>query len=275
MTADVSLSVGRRRILDHLKLSGPATPAELASALSLTPAAVRQHLDGLGAEGLVASAAATRGSGSAGPGRPAARWRLTRRAHRLFPDRHGELTAQLIGAIRTVAGAGVLEAVIESRTSDQRADYKAAIAAGGQSLREKAESLARRRTAEGYMAEVVPIGGAGRGNQSSRSREGAGAPAPAGEAPYERGGGGALATGDAGDDAGFLLIEHHCPICEAAEACLGFCRAEIELFRSVLGEDVSVEREEHLLSGGERCAYRLKPVGRLAGVPVGVGTRRI
>ena len=47
------LSVGRRRILDHLKLKGDATPAELASDLGLTPAAVRQHLDGLAAEDLV------------------------------------------------------------------------------------------------------------------------------------------------------------------------------------------------------------------------------
>jgi predicted ArsR family transcriptional regulator len=234
MTSDVSLSVGRRRILDHLKLSGAATPAELAHALSLTPAAVRQHLDGLGAEGLVANAGAPRGSAAAGPGRPAARWRLTRRAHRLFPDRHGELTAQLIGAIRDVAGTDVLEAVIEARTERQRMDYEEAIASGGRSLSEKAESLARRRTAEGYMAEVVPAG-----------------------------------DGDTGG-AGVLLIEHHCPICEAAGACLGFCRAEIELFRSVLGPDVSVEREEHLLSGGERCAYRLRPVA----VPVGVGGRR-
>ena len=57
-----------------------------------------------------------------------------------------------------------------------------------------------------------------------------------------------------------VLVEHHCPVCEAATACTGLCRAELELFRDVLGSDVSVTREQHLLSGDERCAYRITPV---------------
>lgn len=60
-----------------------------------------------------------------------------------------------------------------------------------------------------------------------------------------------------GDD--FLFIENHCPICAAAQACMGFCRSELELFRQVLGEDVRVEREEHILLGARRCAYRISP----------------
>ncbi|MEN8183479.1 MAG: metalloregulator ArsR/SmtB family transcription factor [Myxococcota bacterium] len=58
---------------------------------------------------------------------------------------------------------------------------------------------------------------------------------------------------------GFLLVENHCPICAAASACQGLCRDELALFREVLGEDVHVEREEHLLSGARRCAYRIAP----------------
>jgi len=38
------------------------------------------------------------------------------------------------------------------------------------------------------------------------------------------------------------------------EQCVG---GELELFRTVLGDDVSVERSQHLLSGDLRCAYRL------------------
>jgi len=63
---------------------------------------------------------------------------------------------------------------------------------------------------------------------------------------------------DAGDGA-LLLIEHHCPICDAAQACQRFCITELELFRDVLGPDADVVREEHLLSGGERCRYRISP----------------
>jgi len=53
----------------------------------------------------------------------------------------------------------------------------------------------------------------------------------------------------------FLLVENHCPICAAANACQGFCSTELELFRSVLGPEVSVERAEHIIKGDQRCVY--------------------
>jgi predicted ArsR family transcriptional regulator len=56
---------------------------------------------------------------------------------------------------------------------------------------------------------------------------------------------------------GYLLVENHCPICVAATACQGFCRAELETFRKVLGPEASVERTEHIVSGDRRCAYRI------------------
>lgn len=54
-----------------------------------------------------------------------------------------------------------------------------------------------------------------------------------------------------------LLIEHHCPICAAATSCRGFCEAELRVFQHTLKPFASVVREEHLLSGGERCRYRI------------------
>ena len=56
---------------------------------------------------------------------------------------------------------------------------------------------------------------------------------------------------------GYLLLENHCPICAAATACQGFCRAELEVFRAALGPGVTVERIEHVLAGARRCAYRI------------------
>jgi len=56
---------------------------------------------------------------------------------------------------------------------------------------------------------------------------------------------------------GFLLVENHCPICAAAAACQGFCRAELQVFREVLGPGVAVDRAEHILAGARRCAYRI------------------
>lgn len=60
------------------------------------------------------------------------------------------------------------------------------------------------------------------------------------------------------DGDGWLLIENHCPICAAASMCQGFCRAELAIFREMLGPDCSVERTEHIIHGARRCAYRIR-----------------
>jgi predicted ArsR family transcriptional regulator len=69
----------------------------------------------------------------------------------------------------------------------------------------------------------------------------------------------------------FLLVENHCPICAAANVCKGFCTTELDLFRSVLGACVTVERVEHIVSGDRRCAYRITPVSSPASVGNGEG----
>ena len=90
-----------------------------------------------------------------------------------------------------------------------------------QSLKAKVQTLAKLRTREGYLAEARP----------------------------------------AEDGRGFLILENHCPICEAARACTGLCRQELQLFRKSIGERATVEREDHILSGARRCAYRITPKG--------------
>ncbi|MFS7250021.1 helix-turn-helix transcriptional regulator [Rahnella rivi] len=59
------------------------------------------------------------------------------------------------------------------------------------------------------------------------------------------------------DDGSYLFVENHCPICAAAATCQGFCRAERDVFSSVLC--ASVERTEHILQGARRCAYVITP----------------
>lgn len=59
------------------------------------------------------------------------------------------------------------------------------------------------------------------------------------------------------DDGSFLLIENHCPICAAATTCTGLCEQELTIFQCVLGENVKVEREEHIIAGARRCVYRV------------------
>lgn len=64
------------------------------------------------------------------------------------------------------------------------------------------------------------------------------------------------------DGDAWLLIENHCPICAAATECQGFCNAELNNFRQLLGNKYNVERTEHLLSGARRCAYRISAVAK-------------
>lgn len=58
-------------------------------------------------------------------------------------------------------------------------------------------------------------------------------------------------------DGSLMLIENHCPICVAATACTGLCGCELEVFQAVLGQDVQIERTEHIIEGARRCAYRV------------------
>ncbi|MHB8671506.1 MAG: helix-turn-helix transcriptional regulator [Acidimicrobiales bacterium] len=214
-----SVSAARRRVLDQLKQDGPATASTLARDLELTDVAVRQHLTALERQGFVAAAV----SAPAGPGRPAVRWFLTERAGELFPDGHGELITQLISSLRSVTSERTLQRVIDARADGQIETYRAATRPDGPgrpSVRRRVESLARQRSAEGYMAEAIPDG-----------------------------------------DGGVLLVEHHCPIADAARTCAGFCRSELEVFRRAVGDDASVERVEHMLSGDSRCAYRIRATG--------------
>lgn len=55
----------------------------------------------------------------------------------------------------------------------------------------------------------------------------------------------------------YFLIENHCPICAAATECQGFCRAELSNFQSLIGDDYKVERVDHIVSGGQRCVYKI------------------
>lgn len=58
-------------------------------------------------------------------------------------------------------------------------------------------------------------------------------------------------------DGGIELIENHCPVGAAACDCDAICESEADVFRMILGDHVSVERCDHILSGDRRCTYKL------------------
>lgn len=56
---------------------------------------------------------------------------------------------------------------------------------------------------------------------------------------------------------GFIFIENHCPICNAASSCANICKSELKTFKTLMGESVEVERLDHITSGARRCVYKI------------------
>jgi predicted ArsR family transcriptional regulator len=137
------------RILFQLKTRGSQTAGDVGSRLDMTAAGARQHLLKLETAGLVESQDQREGRG-----RPRKYWRLAQRGHDRFPDRHSDLTLDLLRSMRDVFGDRGLEELIEHRERASVADYRKTIGAR-RSLREKLAALAKIRSREGYMASVA------------------------------------------------------------------------------------------------------------------------
>lgn len=133
-----------------LKTRGPQTAQHLAGLLGLTSMGARRQLEAAHAAGLVSF-----DDMADKVGRPARRWQLTAAGHARFPDRHADLTLQLVRQARAVFGEAGLERLIGAREVEAEAQYRSAVGEDG-ALAARAAALARVRDAEGYMAETVP-----------------------------------------------------------------------------------------------------------------------
>ncbi|MCC9306427.1 MarR family transcriptional regulator [Kitasatospora sp. RB6PN24] len=191
-----------RSILDH----GPSSAADLASRLGLTTAAVRRHLDGLVAAGLVASRE-QRVYGSRGRGRPAKVFALTESGRDAFYQAYDQLAADALRWIAEASGGGeagqeAVAAFARARFGRQGEKYLSALEQA--TADQRTEALAEALSADGYAATVrrVPSGSAGK--------------APAGA----------------------QLCQHHCPVAHIAEQFPQLCEAETEVFSQLLGTHV-------------------------------------
>lgn len=144
----VETSPARDKVLFHLKTKGPQTATQIARRLSVTPMAVRQHLYALADQGLVAYADERRKVG-----RPARVWRLMPEAARRFPDTHGDLTVEILKAVRATFGETGLDRLIAERTRQQRHGYRTRMPPRSAPLKQRVAALAAIRREEGYMAE--------------------------------------------------------------------------------------------------------------------------
>jgi predicted ArsR family transcriptional regulator len=138
----------RDKVLLHLKQKGPQTAAQLASRIRVTPVAVRQHLDRLSKEGLVAF-----DDERCRVGRPRRIWRLAPRAQAVFPDAHSDLAIELIDAVESAYGDEGLDRLVATRTRAQLKRYRESLPPRGVSIEKRVAALAKLRRAEGFMAE--------------------------------------------------------------------------------------------------------------------------
>jgi predicted ArsR family transcriptional regulator len=144
------LGDSQRVLLGLLKRRGPTTILELEAAVGLARESVRDHLQSLVAAGFVERAGLRR----AGPGRPAAVYRLSDRGERLFPQREPELLREMAVFILAERREDVLERFLAARAAGKRERLGERLA--GLTGLERAEALAAILDEEGFLAEIEP-----------------------------------------------------------------------------------------------------------------------
>jgi predicted ArsR family transcriptional regulator len=137
------------RILFHLKARGPQTAFDVGSRFGMTPTGARQHLCKLEEDGLVEAEFRRQQRG-----RPKKYWQLTARGHGRFPDRHADLTLELLAATKSVFGAKGLERLVRRRENDSFSLYHKELSQR-RSLAGRLAALADIRSREGYMASCA------------------------------------------------------------------------------------------------------------------------
>lgn len=136
-------------VLYLLKTRGPQSAQTLADLLGLTSMGARRQLEAAQEKGLAAFEDV-----ADKVGRPSRRWHLTAAGHARFPDRHADLTLQMIAQVRALFGEAGLDRLITAREQDSEALYCAALDQAPPGLAGRAAALAAVRATEGYMAEV-------------------------------------------------------------------------------------------------------------------------
>jgi predicted ArsR family transcriptional regulator len=137
----------RREILTLLKRRGPLSADELAEGLGVSGVAVRQHLDVLETEGLVAATIERRPVG-----RPRHLFALTDAAADCFPNSYHLFAASLLEQVVEQEGAGKLTELLEGRRQRLLEQHRPLL--DGQELEGRVAALTCLQDQAGYMAEM-------------------------------------------------------------------------------------------------------------------------
>jgi len=141
------------RLLFLIKTRGPQTAVALGELVGTTSVAVRQHMEKLAQLGLVES-----DDRRESVGRPKKYWQLTDKGNQRFPDRHADLTIEMIKSVLDTFGEEGLDKLIAKREQRSFETYSSKVD-GKTEFGEKVKTLAKIREAEGYMAEVEALEG--------------------------------------------------------------------------------------------------------------------
>ncbi|WP_249335930.1 helix-turn-helix transcriptional regulator [Sinomonas gamaensis] len=219
----------RDRVLSAVLEHGPVSAAELGDMLSLTPAAVRRHLDALTRAGVVeVKRVATSGVGA---GRPARRYVLTSRGQSTIGDDYLDIARTALHRLADVAGPGAVEDFAEERFAAMEQRYQPLVDAAGEDIADRSRALAEALTRDGFVASATEIG------------------------PR------VLPSGKPLPDhlASVQLCQGHCPVQQLAAEFPVFCDTETAVFSRLLGVDV--RRLSTLAGGGHVCTTHI-PTGR-------------
>jgi predicted ArsR family transcriptional regulator len=152
-----------------------------------------------------------------GVGRPRHLYDVTSDAQDLFPSNYDGLAAGLLAAVRELGGEALLDELFAARRRQMAGRIKSRMA--------------------DRLADDAPV--------ADRVRELA---VIQDELGY-------LAAAEVDPSGAVRLVEHNCAIYHVATGTAAACRAELDLFRDVLG--VSVVRETHIATGDRCCSYRV------------------
>ncbi len=147
----------RERVASSILENGPSTAAALARRLSLTPAAVRRHLDQLVAIGAL-EAREPRVYGARGRGRPAKVFVLTESGRDAFVQAYDDLAASALRYLRESGGPDAVTDFARRRTAELEDRYRDLVVSAAPE--DRAVVLAGALTSDGYAASVLtaPIG---------------------------------------------------------------------------------------------------------------------
>ena len=238
--ASTQQSSTKQEILEYLLKHVQATASELATALEISPQAVRRHLKDLDAEKLILYSSSVQ----AGMGRPQHLYQISSEGKNYLNwvaspqnsgDGYGHFAVSLLDTLAQTVGKDQVSTILKKQWERKAEVYRKSLGSGP--LPKRVATLVELRKAEGYMAEYHPV--------ESKS-------STLGDNARNSNSGNKKSGGKLSDR--FIITEHNCAISNVAESFPSVCGHELEMFAAAL-PDCTVERTHWMIDGEHRCGY--------------------